>query len=233
MDFIISFCENILIYGIPVVLAITLHEAAHGFVALKCGDDTAYLMGRVSFNPLKHIDLFGTLIIPILLVLSHAPFIFGYAKPVPVNFQRLRHPRRDTIFVALAGPLTNIFLAFLSACLFYLLPLFPLQIDQGLQNMLSTSVLINCVLAIFNMIPILPLDGGRIFGELLPTSLRQDFMKTERFGMLIIILLITFPFLTELILGFKVPLLSWILFPFLNGLLKVISMISGIPLSVF
>jgi len=147
---------------IPAVLAITLHEAAHGYVARIFGDTTAWALGRVTLNPFKHIDPFGTIILPGLLLLARSPFLFGYAKPVPVNFSRLRNPKRDMIWVAAAGPATNILLAIASALLFHLAPYVPEPGLDWIARNLMNSVVINVVLAVFNMIPIPPLDGGRV-----------------------------------------------------------------------
>ena len=178
---------------IPLIIAITMHEAAHGFVAYKCGDNTAKAMGRVSFDPIKHIDLFGTFLLPAFLYLSHAPFLLGWAKPVPVNFNRLNNPRRDTILVAVAGPLTNVILAYISALLTHIDNFIsPEQAPWTFAN-LYLSVKINIVLAVFNMLPILPLDGGRVLNSLLPTKIAYRHAKSEPYGMIIIILLFMLP----------------------------------------
>jgi Zn-dependent protease len=183
---------NITIYDIsvwvlPLVIAITFHEAAHGFVAYHLGDNTAWQLGRVSFNPLKHIDPFGTLILPGILLLSHSPFLFGYAKPVPVNFRALRHPRIDMVWVALAGPATNIFLALLAAAAFRVLGYAPAGTAQWLFDNLKNALLINVILAVFNMLPIPPLDGGRVAVGLLPRVLAAPLSRLEPYGMLILI----------------------------------------------
>jgi Zn-dependent protease len=169
------------------VIAITFHEAAHGFVAHMLGDDTAYKLGRVSFNPLRHIDPFGTLMLPALLLLSHSPFLFGYAKPVPVNFRRLREPRSGMVLVALAGPVTNILLALAAALSFYLVDIIPANASQWFVDNLQNMILINVVLAVFNMMPIPPLDGGRVAVGLLPRPLAVPLSRLEPFGMLILI----------------------------------------------
>ncbi len=185
------------VWVVPLVIAITFHEAAHGFVAHRLGDDTAWHLGRVSFNPLKHIDPFGTLLLPAFLLLSHSPFLFGYAKPVPVNFRRLNHPRIDSVWVALAGPATNIVLALVAAAAFHLLDYAPPNAAAWIADNLKNALVINVVLAIFNMIPIPPLDGGRVAVGLLPNVLAMPLSRLEPYGMLILIgLLIILPWQT-------------------------------------
>jgi len=175
------------IWVIPLIIAITFHEAAHGFVAHRLGDSTAYDLGRVTFNPLKHIDPFGTVLLPGMLLLSHSPFLFGYAKPVPVNFRNLNHPRLDMVWVALAGPVTNILLALLTALAFHALPFAPASAAQWIADNLKNSLIINVVLAVFNMLPIPPLDGGRVAVGLLPNFLAYPLSRLEPYGMLILI----------------------------------------------
>ena len=172
---------------LPVLIAITLHEAAHGFVAHRLGDDTAYRRGRVTFNPLKHIDLFGTILMPAILLLVRSPVLFGYAKPVPVNFYALRHPRRDMVLVALAGPGINIALAMATAFLFHLVAYLPSEAVPWVAQNLRNALLINVVLAVFNMLPLPPLDGGRVAVGLLPNFLALPLARLEPYGMIILI----------------------------------------------
>ncbi len=184
---LVTLLTNVLIYGVPVIFAITLHEAAHGYAALQRGDMTAKVAGRISLNPFRHVDLFGTFILPAILIFSHAPFVFGYAKPVPVNFNALRNPRSDMVYVALAGPATNIFLAIVSALLFYTVPLMSPLAAKIMIQMLAFSININVLLALFNMLPIPPLDGGRVAVGLLPDFLARPLARLERWGFALII----------------------------------------------
>ena len=186
MNTAVGFIDKVIIYGLPLILAITLHEAAHGYAALIKGDDTAKRAGRLSVNPIKHVDLVGTILIPLVLLLFRAPFIFGYAKPVPVNFNALRNPRRDMVFVALAGPLTNFALAFISAILFHLLFLLPITLALFFKEMLEFSLLINVMLGVFNLLPLPPLDGGRVAVGLLPDVVARPLASLERWGIFIL-----------------------------------------------
>jgi Zn-dependent protease len=171
---------------VPILIAITFHEAAHAYAALRLGDDTALREGRVTFNPLKHVDPFGTILVPALLLLTASPFLFGWAKPVPVAFHRLRNPRCDMALVAVAGPMTNVILAFASALLLHLVWLVPGSTAPWLAQTFYQSILLNLVLAIFNMIPIPPLDGSRIALSLMPGVLARPYAKLERFGFMIL-----------------------------------------------
>jgi Zn-dependent protease len=186
------------VWVIPVIIAITFHEAAHGFVAYLLGDQTAWRLGRVSFNPVRHIDPFGTILLPGLLLLMRSPFLFGYAKPVPVNFRALRHPRRDAVLVAAAGPGINIALAFLAAAGFHVVGYLPGASAQWVAENLKNALVINVVLAVFNLFPLPPLDGGRIAVGVLPAVLARPLSRLEPYGMLILIgLLILLPMLGE------------------------------------
>jgi Zn-dependent protease len=199
------------VWVLPVLIAITFHEAAHAFVAYRLGDNTAWQLGRVSFNPLKHIDPFGTVILPGVLFLSHSPFLFGYAKPVPVNFRNLNHPRLDMVWVALAGPAINIVLALAAALMFHALPFVPANAAPWTADNLKNAFLINIVLAIFNMLPIPPLDGGRVAVGLLPRVLAYPLSRLEPYGMLILIgLLILLPIVGAQ-LGLNLDVISVIL----------------------
>jgi len=196
---------------IPVLLAITLHEAAHGFVAHRLGDDTAWLLGRVSLNPFKHIDPFGTVLLPALLFFLHSPFMFGYAKPVPVKFGALRHPRHDMVLVAGAGPSTNLLQAFAAALLVHIVVFLPEGVDQWMLANLKNAIVINVVLALFNMIPLPPLDGGRVAVGLLPDALARPLARLERHGMIILIgLLFILPVIGTQF-GMNLNVVGWLL----------------------
>jgi Zn-dependent protease len=179
--------EQTALVAIPIIVAITLHEAAHGYAARHFGDDTAARAGRISLNPLRHVDLFGTILLPGLLLLSHAGFLFGYAKPVPVNFAALRHPKRDMIWVAAAGPAMNILLALVSALLLFVALRLGMRTSPMIPDILWTSVEINLVLAVFNLLPIPPLDGGRVAVGLLPQPFPSALARLGRFGMLLLV----------------------------------------------
>jgi Zn-dependent protease len=182
------------IWLLPVLIAITFHEAAHGYVARFCGDDTALRLGRVSLNPLRHIDPFGTVILPGLLLLARSPFLFGYAKPVPVNFRALRNPRIGMVLVAAAGPAMNMGLAVIAALSFHLIGYLPASATQWTALNLKNALILNVILAVFNLFPLPPLDGGRIAVGLLPDVLGKRLARLEPYGMIILIgLLILLP----------------------------------------
>ena len=176
------------VWAIPVLLAVTLHEAAHGWAAWRLGDDTAYRLGRVTFNPFRHIDPFGTLLLPIMLLLaSGGRMMFGFAKPVPVNFRGLRRPRRDMVLVAIAGPAINLALAVVAAALFHTVPLASGALREWYGLSLQAAVWVNLLLAVFNMLPLPPLDGGRVAVGLLPWRLAVRLARLERAGIPIIL----------------------------------------------
>ena len=178
--------QTISTHAVPVLLAITLHEAAHGYTARQLGDDTAWQMGRVTLNPFPHIDLVGTVIMPLMLFFATSgQFLFGYAKPVPVDFSRLRHPKRDMVWVALAGPGVNLFQAFAWAVLIYLLSGMGSE-ERFFVEMAQAGVLVNLVMFAFNLFPLPPLDGGRIVVGLLPMRLAIAFSHIERYGFFIV-----------------------------------------------
>jgi Zn-dependent protease len=212
---------------LPVVFAVTFHEAAHGFVAYHFGDDTAWQAGRVTFNPLKHIDRFGTIILPALLILIRSPFLFGYAKPVPVNFRRLDRPRRDMVWVALAGPATNVLLAIASSLLVYGVDLVPKSPADWLAANLVHSIQINAVLCVFNMLPLPPLDGGRVAVGLLPDALAFPLARLERYGMLILLLfLFVLPYVGEQT-GYNLNILGWLIGGPTEALIRFVLAITG------
>ena len=201
---------------VPLLFSVTIHEVAHGYIALRMGDRTAQKAGRLTLNPIKHLDFFGSLFLPLMLKLTGSPIIFGYAKPIPVNFSYFRDVRKSTIYVATAGVLANFILAFLSGGFFKLLNYYkwlwqtsifnPFILD--LYSMLFYSVVINLVLAIFNLIPIPPLDGSKILAMCLPAPLRIQFARLDRFGMVIIIFLLLTNLLDKLLSFFLTPMFN-------------------------
>jgi Zn-dependent protease len=204
---------------IPLLIAVIAHEYAHGYVAWRLGDPTAKNAGRLSFNPVRHLDPVGSFLLPLILKLSGAPILFGYAKPVPVNFANLRPFKSGTLWVASAGVITNFFLAIISGSAFQIIihaqPLWQGMLIQPLVLVLlklfAYSVMINLVLAIFNLIPIPPLDGGRIVTVLLPLRLQQKFRRIEPFGFLILILLLFTNMLDLVVAFFITPLINFLL----------------------
>jgi len=193
--------KTILVYALPVLFAITLHEAAHGYAAKYFGDKTAYMLGRVSLNPAKHIDPFGTIILPVVMyaatALTGSPFLFGYAKPVPVNFGNLRKPKRDMVWVAFAGPGANFIMAL--CWMILLIALQAMQVDEPFfVEMANAGVVTNLVLFALNLFPIPPLDGGRILVGLLPHRYSYKLAQTEPYGFIIVMILATTQLLFKL-----------------------------------
>src|SRR3954469_16710467 len=192
----LNLVQTIAIYALPVVFAITLHEAAHGYVAMHFGDKTAWMLGRVSLNPLRHIDPMGTIVVPLLILasaklLGGGAILFGWAKPVPVNFQALRHPKRDMLWVAAAGPAANLAMALVWALLLKLSLLVPQNaFSLPLQLMADAGITVNIVLMVLNLLPILPLDGGRIAASLLPVRLSLSYSRLEPLGFPILLVLL-------------------------------------------
>lgn len=180
--------QTIAVYALPILFAITLHEAAHAYAARYFGDLTAYSQGRMSLNPARHIDPVGTIAIPLVLALLSSPFLFGYAKPVPVDFSRLRNPKKDMLWVALAGPLANLVMAFGWMVLFFVLDAAGLD-EEYFFRVAKAGIVTNLVLFAFNMFPLPPLDGGRVMTSLLPNRYAFRFARLEPYGFFIVLAL--------------------------------------------
>ena len=218
---------QISIWAIPAIIAITFHEASHGYVAYLLGDDTAWRQGRVSFNPLVHIDPFGTVVLPVMLLMLRSPFLFGYAKPVPVNFRALRRPRLGMMLVAAAGPGIILLLATIAALGFHVVGYVPAPGAQWLAANLMNALVLNVILAIFNLLPIPPLDGGRILVSVLPGSLARLVSRAEPYGLLILIGLIVVLPLLGARLGINLDLISRLIMTSTNAVLGIILRLTG------
>jgi len=215
------------IWLLPVLFAVTFHEAAHGYVARFLGDDTASRLGRVSLNPLRHIDPFGTIFLPGLLLFARSPFLFGYAKPVPVNFRALRNPRIGMVLVAAAGPAMNVGLAIAAALSFHLVVYLPATMAQWVAKNLANALIINIVLAIFNLFPLPPLDGGRIAVGLLPNVLASRLARLEPYGMMILIGLLIFLPLAGSQLGLDLNFVSDLISSSTDAVIRAILRLTG------
>ena len=219
-----SLIQDIAIYALPVIFAITLHEAAHGYVARHFGDQTAWQQGRISLNPMRHIDPVGTIVMPlILLLVTRGSFVFGWAKPVPVNFGNLRHPKRDMLWVAAAGPAANLVMMIIWAIVLKLSYVTGGGGGIFVLEMARAGVKTNALFMAFNLLPLLPLDGGRVVFSLLPNRMAYRYGQTERYG---------FPILIGLMLlsQFGINILSWVLTPMLILVYTFVSTLFQVPL---
>ncbi|MFJ5445613.1 site-2 protease family protein [Methylobacillus methanolivorans] len=203
----LTLIQKIAIYALPVIFAITVHEAAHGYIARYFGDTTAESLGRITLNPIKHIDPIGTILVPALLVLSGTGFLFGWAKPVPVDFSRLRNPKRDMRWVAAAGPASNFLMAIFWAVV-YKFSAMAGDFAVPLALMGQAGILVNVVLMVLNLLPLPPLDGGRIAVSLMPNQMAYKFAQLERYGFIILLVLMFTGILSKIMMPFILVLLA-------------------------
>jgi len=203
----LTLIQKIAIYALPVIFAITVHEAAHGYIARYFGDTTAESLGRITLNPIKHIDPLGTILVPALLVLSGTGFLFGWAKPVPVDFSRLRNPKRDMRWVAAAGPASNFLMAIFWAVV-YKFSAMAGDFAVPLALMGQAGILVNVVLMVLNLLPLPPLDGGRIAVSLMPNQMAYKFAQVERYGFIILLVLMFTGILSKIMMPFILVLLA-------------------------
>ena len=209
----LTLIQKIAIYALPVIFAITVHEAAHGYAARYFGDMTAHLSGRITLNPLKHIDPIGTILVPALALFAGG-ILFGWAKPVPVDFSRLRNPKRDMLWVAAAGPASNLVMAILWALAFRFSGDLAANIGVPLAYMAQAGIMINVVLMVLNLLPLPPLDGGRIAVSLLPHHLANQYAKIEKYGFMILIALLFTGVLSKIMQPFIISAISLISYLF-------------------
>ncbi|HYB10954.1 MAG TPA: site-2 protease family protein [Alphaproteobacteria bacterium] len=221
-----AFLYGLSVWALPVIIAVTFHEVSHGLVAKWFGDDTAYMLGRVNFNPLRHVDPIGTIALPAILYFGGG-FIFGYARPVPVDFRRLNHPKQDMVWVAAAGPTMNLLLAFASGFLLHLAVVTPDFVRSWALLNLDNSIQINIMLAVFNMLPLPPLDGGRVAVGLLPMALARPLASLERYGFFILFFMIFFLPIIGRHMGLDLNVLHWLLSDPVNFLYRAMRWLTG------
>jgi Zn-dependent protease len=228
MDSELTIIENVLAFGIPILLAITLHEAAHAYAANMLGDSTAKNLGRMSLNPFRHIDPMGTIALPLMLKLAGSPFLFGWAKPVPVDDRNFANPRRAMMWVALAGPLMNLFLALVSARLLMSVESVPEAYQQLALETCKNGLIFNILLMVLNMLPIPPLDGGKVLIGILPQGLAMRLAQFEKYGMLPLLLLMVALPLLGMAIGVNLNPIGWVVLTISDVVLQLIAQLSGL-----